>query len=53
MTKKHFIELAKTVGRLTISEKAKKEVANRLADFCSNQNPNFNRETFLYACFSK
>lgn len=46
MTKKHFNELAKILKE----SNSKKEIINRVALFCHEQNPNFNGYRFKIAC---
>jgi hypothetical protein len=51
MTKKHFIALADAIrGMITHDDGSSleyAEVVETLADFCQEQNPNFNRERWL------
>ena len=52
MTKQHFIALADKIKRANGSGfptayKFSEEQINYLADFCQEQNPNFNRERWL------
>lgn len=51
MTKKHFIALADKIKRLvgdkTLQPLTAGDWVFMLADFCQNQNPNFNRERWL------
>ena len=46
MTKKHFKEIAEILK----TSESKKEIINRIAGFCYEQNPNFNGYTFRKAC---
>ena len=54
MTKKHFIALADTIKAFNatnagaeLDEITRGILIRHLADFCANQNPNFNRERWL------
>ena len=46
MTKKHFNEIAKILNE----SESKKEIINRMAQFCREQNPNFDMYRFKTAC---
>lgn len=46
ITKKHFNEIAKILKE----SKTKKEIINKMALFCYEQNPNFNGYRFKKAC---
>ena len=50
LTRKHFIELARIVHEEKLPECLRKSIAEKLADFCAEHNPNFDREKFLKAC---
>lgn len=52
MTRKHFVALAQLVNdrKGLIPTAALESLARDLADFCQQQNSNFDRQRFLDAC---
>ena len=49
MTKKHFIEMAKSISKMPEGEN-KKRITDLMVDFFSAANPRFKEDVFREAC---
>lgn len=50
MTRKHFESIAYSIRYMTLTDTARREVAERMADTCALHNSRFDRDKFLAAC---
>ena len=55
MTKKHFIKLAHVLAqnKSSIHEDSYDSLVSDIADFCEEENKNFNRKMFIIACYKR